>query len=457
MAANLFKLVGSIYIDTDKANESLQKTDEKAEKTSVKFSKMGKAALAIGTAAATGTAAAIKGMKDLADSSAAAADEIDKGSIRMGVSTEEFQKLKYAAGQSGVELSTLETAAKSLQKSGSDLDLTSALMQVASITDESERSAAAMDLFGAKAGYQLAPLLAEGSAGIQDLTDRASQLGLVMSEDAVNAGVVFGDTMSDLEQSVGAAKNMLGAEFIPVFQTIADLIIENMPTIQEMVHQLAPLLADMLVNLVPLVEQIFPLIVELLPVIVDLAKTVIPPVLEIAQTVIPYLIEVIQTFIPVVQNVIDFITNVFSGNWQEAWSNVVEIFRGIWETMKSIFTAPINWIIDKLNNFIDYVNKIQIPDWVPDVGGKGLNFSHIPKLAVGIDYVPSDNYPALLHRGEQVLTAKEALAYRNGGSGNEMSKLIALNRELISMLRNGTAKTSATISNTRELRNLYGT
>ena len=36
--------------------------------------------------------------------------------------------------------------------------------------------------------------------------------------------------------------------------------------------------------------------------------------------------------------------------------------------------------------------------------------------AVGIDYVPYDNFPALLHQGEQVLTAEEARS-GNGGSG----------------------------------------
>ena len=36
--------------------------------------------------------------------------------------------------------------------------------------------------------------------------------------------------------------------------------------------------------------------------------------------------------------------------------------------------------------------------------------------AVGIDYVPYDNFPALLHQGEQVQTAEEARS-GNGGTG----------------------------------------
>lgn len=49
----------------------------------------------------------------------------------------------------------------------------------------------------------------------------------------------------------------------------------------------------------------------------------------------------------------------------------------------NILKAPINYIIDLLNGFIKGLNKIEIPDWVPGVGGKGINVPLIPKLAKG--------------------------------------------------------------------------
>lgn len=52
------------------------------------------------------------------------------------------------------------------------------------------------------------------------------------------------------------------------------------------------------------------------------------------------------------------------------------------------------------------------------------------KKAVGLDYVPYDNYPALLHKGEMILTAAQASSYRfgatpglSGGSGIDASAL----------------------------------
>ena len=44
---------------------------------------------------------------------------------------------------------------------------------------------------------------------------------------------------------------------------------------------------------------------------------------------------------------------------------------------------------------------------MPGVGGKGINIPSIPRLEVGMDYVPFDDFPALLHKGERVLTADE--------------------------------------------------
>ena len=111
--------------------------------------------------------------------------------------------------------------------------------------------------------------------------------------------------------------------------------------------------------------------------------------------------------------IINFITGIFTGNWKKAWEGVKSIFSGIISTIAGIFKAPINFIIDGINVFIKGLNKLKIPDWVPGVGGKGLNISLLKKLRVGMEYVPYDDMPALLHKGERVLTADEARDYQS--------------------------------------------
>ena len=49
--------------------------------------------------------------------------------------------------------------------------------------------------------------------------------------------------------------------------------------------------------------------------------------------------------------------------------------------------------------------------------GGSVTDPHVTQYAVGLDYVPHDNFPALLHRGEMVLNAAEASAMRFGGLG----------------------------------------
>ena len=87
------------------------------------------------------------------------------------------------------------------------------------------------------------------------------------------------------------------------------------------------------------------------------------------------------------QNIIDFISNVFSGNWSEAWQNIVNIFGNLFGMIVNLAKAPINGVISAINWVISKINSISvtIPDWVPGVGGTTLGFSipTIPQLAEG--------------------------------------------------------------------------
>ena len=92
---------------------------------------------------------------------------------------------------------------------------------------------------------------------------------------------------------------------------------------------------------------------------------------------------VITALTDVFSGLISFIQNVFTGNWKGAWDGVVQIFRGIWDGVVAIFKAPINFIINGINTFLGGLNKIKIPDWVPGLGGMGINIPLIPQLASG--------------------------------------------------------------------------
>ena len=87
------------------------------------------------------------------------------------------------------------------------------------------------------------------------------------------------------------------------------------------------------------------------------------------------------------QNIIDFISNVFSGNWSAAWQNIVNIFGNLFGMIVNLAKAPINGVISAINWVLSKINSISvtIPDWVPGVGGTtlGFNIPTIPQLAEG--------------------------------------------------------------------------
>ena len=87
------------------------------------------------------------------------------------------------------------------------------------------------------------------------------------------------------------------------------------------------------------------------------------------------------------QNIIDFISNVFSGNWSAAWQNIVNIFGNLFGMIVNLAKAPINGVISAINWVLSKINSISvtIPDWVPGVGGKtlGFNIPTSPQLAEG--------------------------------------------------------------------------
>lgn len=85
-------------------------------------------------------------------------------------------------------------------------------------------------------------------------------------------------------------------------------------------------------------------------------------------------------------NIIDKIANFFTGLWNGVQAGLEAMMNGIksiFSNITNIFKVPINGIIDLLNKALKGMNNIKVPDWVPGVGGKGVNFPTIPRLATG--------------------------------------------------------------------------
>ena len=239
--------------------------------------KAGKWAAGITAGAIAVGSAMVAAAKDTASNM----DVIDKASIRMGISAERYQELSYAAGLCGVEMSTMEEAAKKLE--GTDLNFDDAINQLMAISDESERSAAAADLFGESA-YKLTPLLQAGAGGLAEMTAEANALGLVMGEDTVKAGAAMNDQFSKVEQSANALKTNLMTSLMPYVSQILDWVITNMPKIQATISRVIDAIT-------PIVKPLLDMLMAFLPEFLSLFEQV----MAFIQPPLEWLIGVIST------------------------------------------------------------------------------------------------------------------------------------------------------------------
>lgn len=87
------------------------------------------------------------------------------------------------------------------------------------------------------------------------------------------------------------------------------------------------------------------------------------------------------------KGVTDFIVGVFTGNWTKAFNGLRDIAGGAFESLVGIVKTPINAIVGMVNSLISSINgiSVDIPDWVPGVGGKhvGFSISSLPALYKG--------------------------------------------------------------------------
>lgn len=112
-----------------------------------------------------------------------------------------------------------------------------------------------------------------------------------------------------------------------------------------------------------------------------------PALASIAETAFSAVSGVVQTAKATFGELVDFVKNVFTGQWSAAWENVKTIFSTAFTSLSAVAKAPINGVIALVNGAISAMNgiSVQIPEWVPGVGGQtfGVNLPQIPQLAEG--------------------------------------------------------------------------
>ena len=255
------------------------------------------------------------------------------------------------------------------------------------------------------------------------------------SEGAVPALKIISKVWGDLMQSMSSFWNKWGA---PIFENFRTAIRKTGDTLQNVWDKLLKPVWDKIMDTVdkvwtdhlkPLVDNFLDLVGEFVngaleiynkfisPVVNWFVNVFGPPISKVINGIIDRIkaivgnvIDAVNGIITRLKGIIEFVTGVFTGDWDKAWQGIKDIFKGTWDSLVSIVRIPLNSIIGLINGMITAaiegincliraVNTIRfdIPDWVPGIGGNhfGFDFSEftapqIPYLAKGgLAYQPT--------------------------------------------------------------------
>lgn len=422
----------------DKTTEGLQKFGGKAAEVAKKGAKV----FAVGIAGATTAMAA------MVTKSAEASDEIDKQSQKLGMSRKAYQEWDYIMSQNGMNIDSLSAGMNKLTNTIDDLskggkgateafgalgisyeDLEGktrediffdTVMALQEVEDETKRAALANDLLG-KSGAELAPLLNAGAGSVEELKKKAHELGIVLDDETINAGVEFTDTMDDVKRSLGAVGTEIGAALMPIFQNMLDWVVQNMPQIREVASNVFGVMKEVVTAawemfeayLLPIFVDIFNWTVENWPVIESIIRgvfdgikfvwdKVLKPVMDAILKIFGTVFDWAEENFPVMRSTVE---TVFS-----AIGKAVDAVVGIFQNLAD----GIQWALDKWNEWRNRpADTTKSPN--QNISG-GIRDIIDGRLATGLKRVPFDGYVAELHKGERVLTASEASNFDNVGA-----------------------------------------
>lgn len=259
---------------------------------------------------------------------------------------------------------------------------------------------------------------------------------------------------------------------IPVIETITSIVTTAMPVIQQIITvvvnaivAIMPTLSSIFTFVGNVIQQVLTMIGNHMGLFQTIVSVVVTVVSTVWQTLAPIISAVVDVILTVVDGLLTGIETVFNflapyisqiwgsicGFFDSASSTITTIvetiksvFQGLFDAVSTIFggissavstaigtvTSVISGAIDAISGFVDKIGgaiskaKEFVGSGVDKVKG-ALGFAY------GKDRVPYDNYPAILHAGEKVLTRNQADQYERQMStrGVQLKDVTPLDRD----------------------------
>lgn len=266
---------------------------------------------------------------------------------------------------------------------------------------------------------------------IPPLTEAVGKLLPLLTPLLEGAASVFEQIIPQLETIVGNILPILMDLFTELGEPLGVLLNELLPQLLDIIGQLLPPLLEILTEILPplldvlfalmepildFIEAIIPSLMAVLEPLIDLFKALSPILTAVADVIGSVLGEAFKLIEPIINSVttvlgglIDFITGIFTGNWEQAWDGIVNIFKGIvnliidginmlWRGVYSV----VKGIVDAVGGIAGAIGSIFGQDWSFSMP---QNPPLIPRLHTGgvVDWKAGE-VPAILQQGEMVLT-----------------------------------------------------
>ena len=240
-------------------------------------------------------------------------------------------------------------------------------------------------------------------------------------------GVAVFDTFVSIMQTVGG---VIG-QFISFIDTSVKPIIEELFAF--IVTTVLPQIAQAFVEWGPTITGVIQSIWEIFQTVATAVMGIISALMPTIQGLIGTGLETIRSVVggvlTAIQGLLNVFAGIFTGDWSRVWEGVKGIFSGVWDAIKGIAKGAMNGIIDIINGLIGGLNKLKIPDWVPGVGGKGINIPLIPKFAKGTPRTP-DTFIAGEQGAELITNARNRTVFKAAETGNIFTNLASMAKTL---------------------------
>lgn len=330
----------------------------------------------------TAAAGALGGLVGLGYKAVQNADDLNTMAKQTGFTTEELQKMQYAADLVDVSLEDITGAARKMKSkmdpanetfkqlgvSVTDADgnlrdanevFYEAVAALSGIENETERDQVAMELFG-KSADSLAGIIDDGGAALKEYGDQAEELGLIMSQDTLDALNETNDTIDQLKANLGGTLAIIGADVASILAPALEKAATAIAKVTEKIRNMNP-------QQKALIMEILGVVAAIAPALIIGGKII--KIIGSAVSVIGTVVGVLGGPLTIAIAAIIAAGVLLYKNWdtikakaQEIWQSVTDWFsqlgenvRNIWQNIQNAISTRIDTAKTKVQNTVNNI------------------------------------------------------------------------------------------------------